>query len=51
MPYAVLEQKLRMVNEQDFDFVSHFFGFSFVKPQKSRRRRGATKSRIQCNSV
>ncbi len=24
MPYAVLEQKLRMVNEQDFDFVSHF---------------------------
>ena len=24
MPYAVLEQKLRMVSEQDFDFVSHF---------------------------
>ena len=24
MPYAVLEQKLRMVNEQDFEFVSHF---------------------------
>lgn len=24
MSYAVLEQKLRMVNEQDFEFVSHF---------------------------
>ncbi len=24
MPYAVLEQKLRMVSEEDFDFVSRF---------------------------
>ena len=24
MPYAVLEQKLRMIPEQDFDFVSKF---------------------------
>ena len=24
MSYAVLEQKLRMVNEQEFEFVSHF---------------------------
>lgn len=24
MPYAVLEQKLRLVPEQDFEFVSHF---------------------------
>lgn len=24
MPYAVLEQKLRMIPEQDFEFVSHF---------------------------
>lgn len=24
MPYTVLEKKLRMISEEDFDFVSHF---------------------------
>ena len=34
MPYAVLEQKLRMVREQDFDFVSRFLDIVLVILQK-----------------
>lgn len=35
MPYAVLEQKLRMVNEQDFDFVSHFLDLVLSNRKKA----------------
>lgn len=35
MPYAVLEQKLRMVSEQDFDFVSHFLDLVLQNRQKA----------------
>ncbi len=35
MPYAVLEQKLKMVSEQDFDFVSHFLDLVLSNRKKA----------------
>lgn len=37
MPYAVLEQKLKMVSEDDFDFVSQFLDMVLA----NRRNRNA----------
>ena len=36
MSYAALEQKLRMVEEQDFDFVSKFLDLVLGKEQRDR---------------
>ncbi len=35
MSYAVLEQKLKMVSEQDFDFVSHFLDLVLQNRKKA----------------
>ncbi len=37
MPYAVLEQKLRMVSEQDFDFVSRFLDMVLANSRNRER--------------
>lgn len=37
MPYAVLEQKLRLVPESEFDFVSQILDFVLSKNSKSEK--------------
>ncbi len=39
MPYAVLEQKLRMVSEQDFDFVSRFLDMVLASSQNRKKEK------------
>lgn len=41
MPYAVLEKKLRMVSEQDFDFVSHFLDLVLSNRKKANAEQSA----------
>ncbi len=41
MPYAVLEKKLRMVSEQDFDFVSHFLDLVLSNRKKANSEQSA----------
>ena len=41
MPYAVLEQKLRMVREQDFDFVSRFLDMVLANSREREKQNEA----------
>lgn len=46
MPYAVLEKKLRMVSEQDFDFVSHFLDLVLSNRKKANAEQSAKNNAV-----
>jgi len=50
MPYATLEKKLRMVSEQDFDFVSHFLDLVLAN-SKSREESQKNKNNSEYSAM
>ena len=50
MSYAVLEQKLKMVSEQDFDFVSHFLDLVLAN-SKSREESQKNKNNSEYSAM
>ncbi len=50
MPYAVLEKKLRMVSEQDFDFVSHFLDLVLSNRKKANAEQ-STKNNAEYSAM
>ena len=46
MPYAVLEQKLRLVPESEFDFVSQILDFVLSRNSKSEKTNAETKEKV-----
>lgn len=47
MPYAVLEQKLRLVPESEFDFVSQILDFVLSKNSKSEKTNAEKKEKSE----
>ena len=47
MPYAVLEQKLRLVPESEFDFVSQILDFVLSRNSKSEKENAEKKEKSE----